>query len=105
MLHSVVSEHVTITPEPLAKQGILGLNNEQQNYDKSTHYMPRQCLRDGMKALILLSLLDGSIEFTHLEDRIGIVRTGKAWDKSYVFFLGFYVSIYYLKNQITYDKL
>ena len=43
--------------------------------------------------------------FTPLEDRIGIVRTGKALDESYVFFLRIYVGVYYLKNQITYDKL
>ena len=47
-------------------------------------YLPRQCLRDGAKALSLLGFLDGNLEFTPLEDRIGIVRTGKAWDESYV---------------------
>ena len=33
--------------------------------------MARQCLRDGEKALILLGSLDGNVEFTPLEDRIG----------------------------------
>lgn len=33
--------------------------------------MPRQCLRDGAKALILLGFLDGNVEFTPLEDQIG----------------------------------
>ena len=46
--------------------------------DKSVICLPRQCLRDGAKALILLGFLDGNVEFTPLEDRIGIVRTGKA---------------------------
>lgn len=35
-------------------------------------YLPRQCLRDGAKALSLLGFLDGNVEFTPLEDRIGI---------------------------------
>ena len=60
-----------------------------------------------MKCLIIVLywILDGRIEFIPLEDRIGIVRTGKAWDESYVFFLRLYVGVYYLKNQITHDKL
>ena len=33
--------------------------------------MPRQCLRDGAKALSLVGFLDGGEEFTPLEDRIG----------------------------------
>ena len=41
------------------------------NNDKSVIHLPRQCLRDGAKALILLGFLDGRIEFTPLEDRIG----------------------------------
>ena len=41
-------------------------------------YLVRQCLKDGAKALILLDFLDGNVEFTPLEDRIGIVRIGKA---------------------------
>ena len=42
--------------------------------DKSAlYYLPRQCLRDGAKALILLGPLDGNVEFTPLEDRIGRV--------------------------------
>jgi len=75
---SVISEHFTITPENLAKQGIPGKNKEKQNYDKNTIYLPRQCLRDGAKVLILLGFLDRNVKFTPLEDRIGIVRTGKA---------------------------
>ena len=34
--------------------------------------MSWQCLRDGAKALSLLGSLDGNVEFTPLEDRIGI---------------------------------
>ena len=30
---SVIPEHITITPKPLAKQGIWGQNKEKQNYD------------------------------------------------------------------------
>ena len=41
MLQSVVSEHFTITPENLAKQGISGQNKEKQNNDKNTVYLPR----------------------------------------------------------------
>ena len=44
------------------------------NNDKSALYLPRQCLRDGAKALILLGFLDGNVEFTPLEDRIGIIE-------------------------------
>lgn len=57
--------------QTVAKQSILGQNKEKQNYDKNTILLPRQCLRDGAKALILLGFLDGRIEFTPLEDRIG----------------------------------
>ena len=52
-------------------------------HDKSDFYLSRQCLRDGVKTLILLGFLDGRIEFTPLEDRIGIVRIVKAWDDFY----------------------
>ena len=52
-------------------------------HDKSDFYLSRQCLRDGVKTLILLGFLDGKIEFTPLEDRIGIVRIVKAWDDFY----------------------
>ena len=52
-------------------------------HDKSDFYLSRQCLRDGVKTLILLVFLDGKIEFTPLEDRIGIVRIVKAWDDFY----------------------
>jgi len=60
----VISEHITITPETLAKQGILGQNKEKQNNDKSIICLPRQCLRDGEKALILVGFLDENVEFT-----------------------------------------
>ena len=40
---------------------------------QNTIYMPWQCLRDGAKALILLGSLDGNVEFTPLEDWIGII--------------------------------
>ena len=75
MPQSVISEHFTITPETLAKQGVSGQIKEKQNYDKSTFRMPRQCLRDGAKALSLLGFLDGNVEFTpylHLW-KIGLV--------------------------------
>ena len=32
--------------------------------DKSIIYLPRQCLRNGEKALILLGFLGGNVEFT-----------------------------------------
>jgi hypothetical protein len=41
---SAFSEHIIITPETLAKQGIPGQNKEKQNNDKSTFYLPRQYL-------------------------------------------------------------
>ena len=50
---------------------------------------------DAVKALILLDFLGGSIEFTPLENQIGIVRIGKAWDDLTSFFLD-YVEIFYL---------
>ena len=64
MPQSVISEHFTITPESLTKQGVSGQNKEKQNYDKSIFHLPRQCLRDGTKALSLLGFLDGNAEFT-----------------------------------------
>ena len=42
MPQSVISEHITITSETLAKQGISGQNKEKQNYDKNTFHLPRQ---------------------------------------------------------------
>ena len=57
MPQSVISEHFTITPETLAKQGVSGQIKEKQNYDKSTFRMPRQCLRDAVKALVLKNFL------------------------------------------------
>jgi len=48
---SVISEHITITPETLAKQGIPGQNKEKQNNDKNTIYLPRQDLPGMMKRL------------------------------------------------------
>ena len=44
MLQSVISEHITITSETLAKQGIPGQNKEKQNNDKSTFHLSRQHL-------------------------------------------------------------
>jgi hypothetical protein len=40
--HSVISEHFTINPETLAKQGISGQKGVNQNYDKSIIHLPRQ---------------------------------------------------------------
>ena len=39
-------------------------NKEIDNNDKTTIYLPRQCLRDGEKALILLGFLEEEAEFT-----------------------------------------
>jgi len=39
---SVISEHITITQETLAKQGIPGQNKEKQNNDKSAFHLPWQ---------------------------------------------------------------
>jgi hypothetical protein len=47
----VISEHITITPETLAKQGIPGQNKENQNNDKNTICVPRQDLAGMMKYL------------------------------------------------------
>ena len=41
----------------LQKQGIPGQFKEKQNNDKNTLHLPRQCLRDAVKALILLDFL------------------------------------------------
>jgi len=47
---SAFSEHIIITPETLAKQGIPGQNKEKQNNDKNIICLPRQCLMDAVKA-------------------------------------------------------
>ena len=41
MPQSVISEHFTITPETLAKQGISWQNKEKQNNDKNIIHLPR----------------------------------------------------------------
>jgi len=41
---SAFSEHIIITPETLAKQGIPGQNKEKQNNDKNIICLPRQYL-------------------------------------------------------------
>ena len=46
------------------KQGISGQNKEKQNYDKSTIHLPRQCLMQAVKALILLDFLEINQKFT-----------------------------------------
>ena len=78
MPQSVISEHFTITPEPLAKQGIPGQIKEKQNNDKNIIHLPRQCLRNGGKSLDFIGFLGGRSRiytlFTPLEDRIGIVK-------------------------------
>jgi hypothetical protein len=48
---SVIPEHITITPESLAKQGIPGQNKEKQDNDKNTLHLPRQDLPGMMKSL------------------------------------------------------
>ena len=60
----------------------ISIYKEFLRYDKNIIYLPRQCLRDGAKALSLLGFLDGNVEFTLLEDRIGNQDVGK----TYVFF-------------------
>ena len=37
----VISEHITITTETLAKRGIPGQIKEKQNNDKNTFHLPR----------------------------------------------------------------
>ena len=75
MPQSVISEHITITPETLAKQAIPGQNKEKQNNDKNTICLPRQCLRDGVKSLEFIGFLGRQRRnytlFIPLEDRIG----------------------------------
>ena len=44
MPQSVISEHFTITPENLAKQGVSGQKGVNNNYDKSPFHLPRQYL-------------------------------------------------------------
>jgi len=61
---SVISEHLIKHPKTLAKQGISGQNKEKQNYDKSTIHLPRQCLMQAVKALILLDFLEINQKFT-----------------------------------------
>jgi len=46
---SVISEHITITPETLAKRGIPGQIKEKQNNDKSTICLPRHYLPYSVK--------------------------------------------------------
>ena len=46
------------------KTGQFTAFQEEKYNDKNTICLPRQCLRDGMTALILLGFLDGSVEFT-----------------------------------------
>ena len=52
------------------------------NNDKSALYLPRQCLRNGGQTLDFIGFLGWKHRiytlFTPLEDRIDIVRTGKA---------------------------
>ena len=75
MPQSVISEHITINPEPLAKRGISGQIKEKQNYDKSIIHLPRQCLRNVGKSLDFIGFLGWKRRiytlFTPLEDRIG----------------------------------
>jgi len=60
---SVFSEHITITPETHAKQGILGQKKEKQNYDKSAIHLPRQETNFLLKVLYLLWFEQYSIGF------------------------------------------
>ena len=51
------------------------------------------------------SVVNGSVEFTPLEDWIVIVEQGRREMNLTSFFLDFMYAYNYLKNQITYDKL
>ena len=42
----------------------ISILKEFLRHDKNTICLPRQCLRDGAKALSLLGSLDGNVEFT-----------------------------------------
>lgn len=64
--------------ENTAFLGKIEQNMEVEIYDKSIIHLPRQCLRDGAKALILLGFLDGNVEFTpylHLWKIGSVVKT------------------------------
>jgi len=60
---SVNSEHITITPGTLAKQGIPGQNKEKQNNDKNTICVPRQGTNFLLKMLYLLGFEQYNIGF------------------------------------------
>ena len=47
MPQSVISEHITITPENLAKQGISGQKGVNQNNDKNTFHLPQEQWKNG----------------------------------------------------------
>ena len=72
MPQSAISEHITITPKTLAKQGISGQNKEKQNYDKNTICLPRQYLNNTRieRMCLLLDKTDyqipGTLEFGNL---------------------------------------
>ena len=51
----------------LLKQGISGQNKEKQNYDKSTIHLPRQCLMQAVKALILFNVINLKAEDIYSE--------------------------------------
>ena len=80
MPQSVISEHITITPETLAKQGVPGQNKE--NYDKNTFHLPRHS-----SFMIMHTFADWGNIGQNMEERLGIttVSTTKAhglnWDK------------------------
>ena len=65
-IHTFQSKNKNITKhlEFLAKQGIPGQNKEKQNNDKNLIHLPRQCLMQAVKALILLDFLEINQKFT-----------------------------------------
>ena len=82
MLQSVVSEHFTITPENLAKQGISGQNKEKQNNDKNIIHLPRHS-----SFMIMHTFAEWGNTGQNMAENLGIttVSTTKAhgwkWDK------------------------
>ena len=82
MPQSVISEHFTITPETLAKQGIPGQFKEKCNNDNSTFHLPRHS-----SFMIMHTFAEGVNTGQNNAESLGIttVSTTKAhgwkWDK------------------------
>ena len=82
MPQSAFSEHFTITPENLAKQGIPGQNKEKQNNDKSTICVPRHS-----SFMIMHTFADWGNTGQNMAESLGITTVsttkahGRNWDK------------------------